>query len=93
MSSLTSRLSAEASRIAEQADELRQNAGENLHDAASSIREGGQRGSKVIADLAENTAAKLDGAGSLQPLFPSNPSSLPAPRPALTTAAHYFGVT
>jgi ElaB/YqjD/DUF883 family membrane-anchored ribosome-binding protein len=64
MSSVTSRLSAEAARLAEQADELSHKAGETLHDAASSIREGGQRGSKVIAAVVKNTAAKLDGAGS-----------------------------
>jgi len=64
MSTLTSLLDAKASRIAEQVDEFGREAAENLHAAASSIRKGGQQGSKAIEDLAEGAANKLDGAGS-----------------------------
>ena len=64
MSTVTSRLGAEASRIAEQADELTHEAAGSLHAAASSIRKGGQQSSKAIEDLAESTAARLDGAGT-----------------------------
>jgi|GEM_PF-3329510 len=53
-----------ASRMAAQVDDLAHETGESLHGAASSIRKGGERGSKAIEDLAESTAAGLDGAGS-----------------------------
>jgi ElaB/YqjD/DUF883 family membrane-anchored ribosome-binding protein len=46
------------------ADDLAHETGESLHGAASSIRTSGQQGSRVIEDLAESTATKLDGAGS-----------------------------
>ena len=60
MSTLTSQLDAKASRIAEQADDLGREAADSFHGAASSIR----KGSKVIDDLAESMANRLDGAGS-----------------------------
>lgn len=60
MSSLTSLLDAEASRIAAHVDDFGRDTAEGLHTAASSIR----RGSKAIEDLAEGTAKKLDQAGS-----------------------------
>jgi ElaB/YqjD/DUF883 family membrane-anchored ribosome-binding protein len=64
MATLTSLLDTKASRIAERADDLGREAAASLHAAASSIRKGGQQGSKAIKDLAEGTANKLDGAGS-----------------------------
>lgn len=64
MSTVTSLLAGKASRIVEQVDDLAHETGESLHDAASSIRNAGQQGSRAIEDLAENTATKLDGAGS-----------------------------
>jgi ElaB/YqjD/DUF883 family membrane-anchored ribosome-binding protein len=60
MSTLTSMLDDNASRIAEQMDSLGREAAESLHGAASSIR----KGSKAIEDVAQSTANKLDGAGS-----------------------------
>ena len=60
MSTLTSLLDAKASRVVEQVDELGRETAGGLHAAASSIR----KGSKVIEDLAENTANRLDGAGT-----------------------------
>jgi ElaB/YqjD/DUF883 family membrane-anchored ribosome-binding protein len=53
-------LDEKASRIAEQVDDLGRETAESLHAAAASIR----RGSKAIENVAENTADKLDGAGS-----------------------------
>ena len=64
MSTLTSLLDSKASRIAEEVDDFTHETAGNLHAAASSIRKGGRQGSKAIEDLAENTANKLDGAGS-----------------------------
>ncbi len=60
MSTITSQLDAKASRIAEQVDDLGRETAENLHAAASSIRQG----TKAIDELAGNTADKLDKAGS-----------------------------
>jgi ElaB/YqjD/DUF883 family membrane-anchored ribosome-binding protein len=60
MSTLTSLLDEKASRIAEQVDDLGRETAESLHAAAASSR----RGSKAIENVAENTADKLDGAGS-----------------------------
>jgi ElaB/YqjD/DUF883 family membrane-anchored ribosome-binding protein len=64
MSTVTSLPGGKAFRIAEQVDDLVHGTGESLHGAASSIRKGGQQGSKAIEDLSEGTAAKLDSAGS-----------------------------
>jgi hypothetical protein len=64
MSTVTSLLGGQASRIAGQVDDLAHETGESIHGVACSIRKSGQQGSKVIADLAESTATKLDGAGS-----------------------------
>src|ERR1700731_4598380 len=64
MSTLTSLPGGKASRIAEHVDGLAHKTAESLHGAASSIRKSGQQGSKIIEDLAEGTATKLDGAGS-----------------------------
>jgi hypothetical protein len=64
MTTLTSIIDEKVSRIAEQVDGLGRGAAGSLHAAASSIRQGGQQGSRAIEDLAESTASKLDGAGS-----------------------------
>jgi hypothetical protein len=64
MSSATSRQDAKSCHLAEQVDNVCHEAAESLHAVASSIRKGGQRGSKAVEDLAESAANKLDGAGS-----------------------------
>ncbi len=64
MATLTSLFDENASRIAEQVDDLGREAAGSLHAAASSIRKGGQQGSKAIRDIAEGAASKLDGVGT-----------------------------
>ena len=64
MSTLTSLPDEKASRAAEQMDNFTHAAADNLHTAASSVREGGRQGSKVVENLAESTADRLDGVGT-----------------------------
>lgn len=64
MATLTSLFDENASRIAEQVDDLGREAAGSLHAAASSIRKGGQQGSKAIRNVAEGAASKLDGIGT-----------------------------
>ena len=64
MSTSTSPLDEKVSRAAEHLDDLTRDAADKLHAAASSVRKGGLQGSKAVEDLAENTANRLDGAGT-----------------------------
>lgn len=75
MSTLKSLLDEKASQLAEQVsdfgrdaagiiDHARNETAGGLHAAASSIRRNVREGSKVVGNLAESTATKLDEAGS-----------------------------